>query len=97
MQLAAFKYEMPQLELKSLQTFLAIKRCQRTKIRKIIKQARSSKKKWSQICGHSGYAVNHKHNNHKHHHHGGAVCPSYGMGSMDTPDRTSVTSSEGVR
>ena len=32
--------------------------------------------------------VNHKHNNHKHHHHGGAVCPSYGVGSMDTPDRT---------
>jgi len=27
--------------------------------------------------------VDHKHNNHKHHHHGGAVRPSYGMGSMD--------------
>ena len=39
--------------------------------------------------------VNHKHNNHKHHHHGGAVCPSYGVGSMDTPDRTRVTSSMG--
>ena len=37
-----------------------------------------------------------KHNNHKHHHHGGAVCPSYGVGSMDTPDRTRVTSSKGV-
>ena len=40
--------------------------------------------------------LHHKHNNHKHHHHGGAVCPSYGMGSMDPPDRTRVTSSEGV-
>jgi len=40
--------------------------------------------------------LQHKHNYHKHHHHGGAVCPSYGVGSMDTPDRTRVTSSEGV-
>jgi len=32
------------LELKSWQTFLAIKRCQRTKIRKVIKLAQSSKK-----------------------------------------------------
>jgi hypothetical protein len=32
--------------------------------------------------------VHHKHNYPQHHHHGGAVCPSYGMGSM-------VTSSEG--
>jgi hypothetical protein len=40
--------------------------------------------------------VDHKHNNHKHHQHGGAVCPSYGLGSMDTPDWTRVTSSEGV-
>jgi hypothetical protein len=32
----------------------------------------------------------------KHHHHGGAVCPSYGVGSMDPPDPTEVTSSEGV-
>jgi len=37
-----------------------------------------------------------KNNNHKHHHHGGAVCPSYSVGSMNTPDRTRVTSSEGV-
>jgi len=37
-----------------------------------------------------------KHNNHNNHHHGGAVCPSYGVGSMDTPDQTRVTSSEGV-
>ncbi len=29
---------------------------------------------------------------HKHHHHGGAVCPSYGMLSLDLPDRTWTTS-----
>jgi hypothetical protein len=28
---------------------------------------------------------------HKHHHHGGAVCPSYGVVSLDTPDRTRAT------
>jgi len=33
---------------------------------------------------------------HQHHHHGGAVCPSYGVVSLDTPDRTQATSSEGV-
>ncbi len=33
---------------------------------------------------------------HKHHHHGGAVCASYGVVSLDTPDPTRVTSSEGV-
>jgi hypothetical protein len=31
---------------------------------------------------------------HKHHHHGGAVCPSYDMGSMDLPNLTVVTSLE---
>jgi hypothetical protein len=40
--------------------------------------------------------LQHKHNYHKHHHHGGAVCPSFGVGSMDPPDRTRVTSSKGV-
>ena len=40
--------------------------------------------------------LHHKHNIHKHHHHGGAVCPSYGVESMDTPDRTCRPSSEGV-
>ena len=40
---------MPGLELKSWRTFLAIKRCQRTKIQKVIKLARSSNKKWLQI------------------------------------------------
>ncbi len=44
MQQASFKCETPRLELKSWRTFLAIKRCQRTKIRKVIKLARSSKK-----------------------------------------------------
>jgi hypothetical protein len=33
---------------------------------------------------------------HKHHHHGGAVCPSYGVITMVTPDRTRATPSEGV-
>ncbi len=33
---------------------------------------------------------------HKHLHHGGAVCPSYGVVSMETPDWMLVTSSEGV-
>jgi hypothetical protein len=37
------------------------------------------------------------HQSHKHHHHGGAVCPSYGVVSMDTPDRTWVTYSKLVR
>ncbi len=32
----------------------------------------------------------------KHHHHGGAVCPSYGVVSLDTPDPPQVTSSKGV-
>jgi len=34
---------------------------------------------------------------HKHHHHGGAICPSYDVVSMYTPDWTWATSSEGVR
>jgi hypothetical protein len=33
---------------------------------------------------------------HKYDHHGGAVCHSYGVGSMDPPDRTCRPSSEGV-
>ncbi len=32
----------------------------------------------------------------KHHHHGGAVCPSYSVVSLDTPNRMQATSSEGV-
>jgi hypothetical protein len=31
-----------------------------------------------------------------HHHHGEAVCPFYGMGSMDLPNPTQVTSSKGI-
>ena len=33
---------------------------------------------------------------HKHHHHGGAICPSYCVVSLDTPDWTRATSLEGV-
>jgi hypothetical protein len=44
MRRASYKSEMPRLELKSWRTFLAIKCCQRTKIRKVFKLARSSKK-----------------------------------------------------
>ncbi len=44
MQRASFKCEMPRLELKSWRTFLAIKRCQRTKIRKVISQHEARKK-----------------------------------------------------
>jgi hypothetical protein len=56
MEQALYKSETPRLELKSLRTFLAIKRCKRTNIQKDIKLAQSSKKKWSQIiCNHSGY------------------------------------------
>jgi hypothetical protein len=36
------------------------------------------------------------HQSHKYDHHGGAVRPSFGMGSMDTPDRTRRPSSKGV-
>jgi len=46
---ASFKCETPRLELKSWRTFLAMKRCQRTKIQKVIKLAQSSNKKWLQI------------------------------------------------
>ena len=34
---------------------------------------------------------------HKHYHHGGAVRPSFGVGSMDPPDRMRRPSSKGVR
>jgi hypothetical protein len=33
---------------------------------------------------------------HKHHHHGGAICPSYDVGSMDQPNLMVVTSLEDV-
>jgi hypothetical protein len=41
MQQASFKCETPRLELKSSAKFLAIKRCQGTKSKKVIKLARS--------------------------------------------------------
>ncbi len=44
----------PRLEMKSLQTFLAIKRSQQTKIRKVIKQSRSSLKTMAHMCAISG-------------------------------------------
>ena len=39
--------------------------------------------------------LHHKHNNPQHYHHGGAVCPFYGVGYMDPPNRTRVNSSKG--
>jgi hypothetical protein len=58
MQQALFKCEMPQLELKSLWSFLAIKRCQGTKSKKVIKLARSSLIKVAHvICANRGISV----------------------------------------
>ena len=34
---------------------------------------------------------------HKHHHYGGALCPSYGVVSLDTLNQAQITSLEGVR
>jgi hypothetical protein len=48
---------MPRLELKSSRSFLAIKRCQRTKIGKVIKLARSLLKSWAHICARRGKVV----------------------------------------
>ena len=45
----SFKY-ITRLELKSWQTFLAIKRCERTKIGKVIKRSRSSFYKLAHTC-----------------------------------------------
>ncbi len=58
MRQASFKCEMPRLKLKSSRTFLAIKRCERTKIGKVIKQSLSSKLRWMHICAHSHIPVN---------------------------------------
>ncbi len=57
MQQALFKCEMPRLKLKSLGSFLAIKRWQRTKIKKVIKHLRSSKLRWAHISAHSRIPV----------------------------------------
>jgi hypothetical protein len=59
MQQALFKCETPQLELKSLATFLCIKRCQGRKIGNVIKISRSSIYKLAHIiCATSGKAIN---------------------------------------
>jgi hypothetical protein len=58
MRQALFKCETPRLKLKSLPTFLAIKRCERTKIGKVMNQSRSSKLRWAHICIHSRIPVN---------------------------------------
>jgi len=50
MQQALSKYETPRLELKSLGMFLAIKRCERTKIQKVINLAQSLSNKVVQMC-----------------------------------------------
>jgi hypothetical protein len=48
---------MPQLELKSSWSFLAIKHCQRTESKKVNKQSQSSIYKLAHICATSGKAV----------------------------------------
>jgi hypothetical protein len=57
MRQALFKCEMPRLKLKSSRSFLAIKRWQRTKSKKVIKHLRSSKSRWAHICTHSRIPV----------------------------------------
>jgi hypothetical protein len=47
---ASFKCETPRLELKSLRSFLGIKRCQGTKSKKVSKLAQSSLIKVAHIC-----------------------------------------------
>ena len=58
MQQALFKYETPQFQLKSSQSFLGTKRCQGTKRKKVIKLARSSLIKVAHICANRGIPVN---------------------------------------
>ena len=59
MQQASYKCETPQLELnlKSLRSFLAIKRCEGTKIGKVFKLAQSSSIKVAHICANRGIPV----------------------------------------
>jgi len=54
MRRASFKCETQWLELKSSRSFLAIKRCQRTKSKKVIKRSRRPLKSWAHICAHRG-------------------------------------------
>jgi hypothetical protein len=49
---------MPRLELKSSQTFLAIKHCEWIKIGNVFKQSRSSIYELAHVCATSGKAVN---------------------------------------
>jgi len=56
--MACSQPQTPQLELKSSRSFLAIKRCQRTKIGKVIKQSQSPIYKLAHICATRGKAVN---------------------------------------
>ena len=58
MRQALFKCETPRLELKSLQSFLAIIRFQGTKSKKVSKLARSFLIKVAHICAHRGIPVN---------------------------------------
>jgi hypothetical protein len=58
MQQAAYKYEMPRLELKSLPSFLAIKCCQQMKNQEVINPKQSLSKKLVHICTSSDYPVN---------------------------------------
>ena len=58
MRQASFKCEPPGLELKSSRSFLAIKRCQGTTSKKVIKLARSSLKKVAHVCSNRGIPVN---------------------------------------
>jgi putative IMPACT (imprinted ancient) family translation regulator len=58
MRQALFKCETPRLKLKSSRSFLAIKRLQWTKSKKVIKHLRSSKLRWAHICTHSRIPVN---------------------------------------
>jgi len=46
MQQASYKCEIPQLELKSSRTFLAIKRCQGTKLDKFLNNHEARQKSW---------------------------------------------------
>jgi hypothetical protein len=57
MRQAFFKGETPRLKPKSSAKFLAIKRWQWTKIKKVIKHLRSSKLRLAHICAHSRIPV----------------------------------------
>ena len=58
---AAYKCETARFELECSAKFLAIKRCQWTNIKKVIKLARSSSKSWARICARRSKAVSNSH------------------------------------